>query len=158
MITFLRELAGGARLVRSRTMTRGMNHHPPIPLTACQLGWVVSEFYARGSWTFGDADEWREFFRGIALEFDQRWPLREDIFPNLPFPIALDYSQQQEVARKQEQLRRVSVHIIVYCHASKIPLTDVSQHFQCLWKWIYFGMRSFGISFVPSTETEASSG
>lgn len=94
--------------MRSRNTTAAMDHLRPFPLRASQLAWVVGQFHARGSWVFSDREERREFFRGIVDEFDQRWPVRGVNFPHIPFPIALDYSQQQEVSRVQEQLRRVS--------------------------------------------------
>ena len=44
----------------------------------------------------------------IVTRFDERWPVRDEVFPHLPFPILLDYTQQQEVAGKLVQLCQVS--------------------------------------------------
>ncbi|KAG9309050.1 hypothetical protein JVU11DRAFT_11068 [Chiua virens] len=98
-----------------------MPHRPPghpdvppaVPLSGSQLGWIVREFYQRPTWRFDDRIERREYFREITNGFDVRWPLRAHMFPHIPFQVALDYPEQQEVFKQKEILRRVSCHVAV---------------------------------------------
>lgn len=48
-----------------------------------------------------------EYFHGMIVEFNRRWPLRHDLFPSVPFPVVLDQHQQEEMSNKLEHLRRV---------------------------------------------------
>lgn len=73
-----------------------------------QMGWAVREFYLRENWGFRNAPERRTFFHELMLQFDERWPVREDLYPYRPLTMALDDEEQQAVARRQDALRRVS--------------------------------------------------
>jgi hypothetical protein len=72
------------------------------------MAWAVHEFYERGNWGFSDATERRTFFHSLMLQFDQRWPVRDQLYPNQPSPTPLNDQQQQAVTRRQVALRRVS--------------------------------------------------
>lgn len=82
-----------------------MNQPSPFALRACQMAWVVGRFYDRGEWSFSDHDKRCKFFTDLVINFEERWPVRMEIFPLVPLEVALDYSQQQELGRKRVALR-----------------------------------------------------
>ncbi|KAG9308756.1 hypothetical protein JVU11DRAFT_11544 [Chiua virens] len=79
----------------------------PFPLRGSQVAWAMGRFYARGNWVFETTRECQSFFHEMICEFDEWWPLRNDMFPSVPFPVALSHVQQQEVVHELDQLRQV---------------------------------------------------
>ena len=65
-------------------------------------------FYDRSIWHFSDRDECLKYFTMLVVDFDEKWPIRVEIFSNIPLEIVLDSSQQKEVEKKKANLHCVS--------------------------------------------------
>ncbi|KAG6373960.1 hypothetical protein JVT61DRAFT_6125 [Boletus reticuloceps] len=103
-----------------------MHRHYPYFLCGCQIAWVVGHFYAHDNWHFSNCNECRQFFVDLVDHFDEKWPVRENVFPHLPLDIELDCSQKQELKSKKNNL---------------------FHHLVLLWKWFTYGQRNFDVEF-----------
>ena len=95
------------RRLHPQNVRLAANNMEPYAFRGSQLAWALCQFYARGDWVFNSCEEQHQFFEDLIHEFDSRWPVRDHMFPSIPFPAALDYTQQQEVLHELEKLRRV---------------------------------------------------
>ncbi|KAG9316188.1 hypothetical protein JVU11DRAFT_2212 [Chiua virens] len=99
---------------------------PRYPLRSWQVSWAVGCFYDRECWDFASREERREFFLWLVRGFDERWPMRRTIFPQLPLDVALNNAQLQELEKRK---------------------LDLHFHFIRLWKWVQYGLQNFGLDF-----------
>ncbi|KAH0828990.1 hypothetical protein J3R83DRAFT_2435 [Lanmaoa asiatica] len=112
-------------------MLRNLRQCRPFTLRVHHMAWVVGRFYGRGNWRFSNGVELREYFIALVVSFDERWPLRVEIFPHTPLEIALDSSQQEELEKKKVELRRYLLR---------------------LWCWVDYGWHCFEIDFGVGSE------
>ncbi|KAF8124777.1 hypothetical protein EV363DRAFT_1454336 [Boletus edulis] len=108
------------RTRRDRTNLR------PFPLTASQIAWAMDLFYRRGSWAFGSREEGAIYFQVLAEVFNDRWSMREMLFPEIPPEVELDQNQR-------DLLSAAMMHLAV--------------RLVRLWRWVQWGRTEFGLNF-----------
>ena len=107
--------ASRAEILPQGTKSATTSWHRPYPLCGRHVSWAVGHFYALGHWRFASREEHQEFFVVLVEHFDERWQMRETIFPHLPLNVVLDDSQLEELEKKKLDLYFVSPRCAVTC-------------------------------------------